>query len=114
MWNISEDDDDAQSLSKETGHVDKITGYETQGNIPDPIIFGYIAPDDPWFQDEYMEMGIEKTDETKSQLLTMMKDSLENCFKIKLEGDMRFLVTDYEDIFRTKLGSEAPANVPPL
>lgn len=56
-------------------------------------------------------MGIEKTDETKSYLLTMMKDDLENGFPVEDEGEMRFLVTYYEEIFRTKLRSDAPVDV---
>lgn len=59
-------------------------------------------------------MWIEKFGETIAHFITMMEEVLENSFPVDIESDMRSLVTDYDYIFREKLGAGKPANVTPM
>jgi len=73
-------------------------------SVPDALFYGDNARDD--HLDEFLPpAGLECPGETRKALGKMLREAMENNFPKTRERELRDLVGEYSDIFRTKLGS---------
>lgn len=92
----SEDNDEMTSVRRKLGHIeDEMEDDYLQGTFPDPTLSRHKASEDPSFADEDVEIGIDKSGETKVHFLTMKEDVLENGFPVELEIDIQSPVADF-------------------
>ena len=90
------------------------TRAKTERYSPSPTFYGDSPDDDPLRSDGEVEAGVETPKPTEIHLQEGLKLACEAGLPPELEESLRTVVHLNQDVFRTKLGNDPPAKVPPM
>lgn len=105
---------DEQFCSDDVNSSQEDEGLEKTSSTPSPLFYGDGEDDDPLRDDTGDFIGDEDPDETKRALEQRFNDAIDSGLPAEHHDELRSLLHDYSDIFRTKMGSDPPASVAPM
>ncbi len=73
-----------------------------------------LAGDGDSEEDDWLDLGIDTTEEKAMALENLVTTAVENGIWAEGEKRLRTLCHEYADVFRVRLGPDAPANVEPM
>ena len=82
--------------------------------VPSPLFYGDGPEDDPLRQDNEVPAGEDEPAETMRQLLARFDEAVAQGLPRELHDELRSLLQEFADVFRTKLGADPPVSVPPM
>ena len=81
---------------------------------PSPLFYGDGCDDDPLRDDDEPLPGADDSSETQKHLRDRVREAKENGMEPKHVTELAALLTEFADVFRTKLGADPPAKLPPM
>ncbi len=77
-------------------------------------VYGGTQDDDLYFKDDSIPEGDDDFAGTKELLVEMLKDAIDQGLRKHLHTQVPNRINKYSDIFRSKIGSGAPADIPAM
>ena len=106
-------DDTGDDLSACTVDVSSDSPVKDDGTLPQAM-FGDAPSDDPISLEDDVSVGTEHSADTHKELDLRCQEASSNGLSESQTQELRALLTEFHDIFRTTLGSEPPMKVPPM
>ena len=83
-------------------------------SLPSPLFYGDGCDDDPLRTDDEPLPGVDDPKETLAHLRDRVREAEKNGMSADGLKELEQLLTEFRDIFRTKLGNDPPADVEPM
>lgn len=90
------------------------TGGTEPTTIPSPLFYGDGVDDDPFRWDDGPDTGDEDPFHTAQVLQTRYEEAIQNGLPSELHSELKDMLVEFADIFRTQMGSDPPADVEPM
>jgi len=105
-----------QSVDDRAEHTEDVVAADipTDMDVPSPFFYGDVPDDDPIPAYDPIVTGSNCNAETKKHLESMLHEAVENGLENDAAAELSSLLMEYIDIFRTKIGCDPPANIPPM